>query len=74
MFIADFSKQTLQTACLGRARGGGTGRILSHPGRRLPGNRLLSPAHGAGYLPQCGGYGARVAFCLPGIQFPDGQP
>ena len=57
MYIADFSKQTLHTACLGRARGGGMGRILYHPRLRLPGNRLMPPPHGAGYLPQCGGDG-----------------
>ena len=69
-----FSKQTLHTACMGRTCGGRTGIIPYQPGQHLPGNRMLSPDHGAGYLTKCGGYGSQVAFCLPGIQFPDGQP
>ena len=74
MSITYFSKKPLHTVCLGKSRGGKTGRILSHPGQRLTGNRLVPPDHGAGYLLQCGGDGVRVSFFLLGLQFPNSQP
>ena len=66
--------QTSQTHIyLRRARGGELGRILSQFGKRMSENHLVSPAHGAGYLPRYGGDGARVALRLMRLQFPDVQ-